>query len=387
MPICEPFEPQTVLEKRYGVISLMREGENTRVYQGHHISIGLPVVIKQLKQLYPDPRQAAEQIEQYQMEVRLLAHLAHPSLVRVYDAFVNEGVPILVTEMVEGRNLAEISALAPKPISERRVLQWAEQMLQALDYLHTQDPPIIVRGLKPSNIILDAHGQLRLIDFGLAKAMDRRGAGTMDIARGVGENGYAAIEQTAYSKTDARTDLYALGAVLYFLLTKTVPPAASSRLVANSDPLSPPAALGVEVTKKTWAAISKLMSLRQSERPESALAAFELFTFEGRARAFETSQLNESVRHCVDCRVPLNSVMRSGVEIDVCQSCDGIWLDGGELDSLLERHQAEQDLAEEAVRTVAIDPSHPAIQALKEETEASHGRQFWAKLAKLFRKP
>ena len=386
MQVCQPFDPQTVLEKRYGVISLMREGESTRVYQGHHISLGLPVVIKQLKELYPDPKQATEQIEQYQMEVRLLAHLTHPSLVRVYDSFLCEGAPVLVTEMVNGRNLAEISEVAPKPISERRVLIWAEQLLEGLNYLHTQNPPIIVRGLKPSNLILDGDGQLRIIDFGLAKAMDYRGAGTMEIARGVGEDGYAAIEQTAYSKTDARTDLYALGATLYSLLTKTVPPPATSRLVANLDPLSCPKDLGVEVSEKTWSGLKKLMALRQNERPESALEALEIFGFRTPAGLGRTEEPEKERRECVDCHTPLVAEMRGDVEIDVCQHCDGIWLDGGELDALLERHREEQDFAEEAVRTVALDPNHPAVLSIQEETEETHGRQFWSKIAKFFKR-
>ena len=138
------LNPETILENRYKVIRLMTEGENTKVYEGRHIGLDLPVVIKQLRQLYPDPRQAEEQVEQYHAEARLLAKLRHPNLVLVYDTFASEGLPLIIMEMVYGRNLEEIGQLAPKPLSEKRVLRWADQLFEVLEFLHGQFPPVIV---------------------------------------------------------------------------------------------------------------------------------------------------------------------------------------------------------------------------------------------------
>ena len=130
----------------------------------------------------------------------MLSPLSNPGLPTVFDTFFLEELPVLVTELVEGKNLAQINELAPKPISEKRVLTWAAQLLDSLEYLHGQETPIIVRGLQPSNIILDRSGQLKTIDFGLAKSMDTSGGGTIGLVKGLGEDGFAPLEQGTYSK-------------------------------------------------------------------------------------------------------------------------------------------------------------------------------------------
>ena len=124
---------------------------------------------------------------------------------------------------------------------------------------------MIVRGLQPSNIILDRDGRLRLIDFGLAKAMDERG--TRNIVKGIGEDGFAPLEQGAYSKTDERSDLYSLGATLYYLLTKEVPPSATQRALASTEPLVDPRTINETIQESTWHALRRMMALRAGERP------------------------------------------------------------------------------------------------------------------------
>lgn len=382
MSSSRPLRPQTILEKRYGVIRLLAEGATTRVYEGRHVGLSLPLVIKQLKELYPDPAQAKEQVAQFQVEARILARLRHPNLVLVYDTFVVDELPVLVVEMVSGKNLEEIAKLAPKQISENRVLVWADQLLDSLHYLHTQDPPVIVRGLQPSNIVLDDKGVLRLVDFGLAKSMDDKGSGTRNIVRGLGEDGFAPLEQGAYSKTDARSDLYSLGAVLYFLLTKEVPPSASQRVISTNDPLKDPREKNPTISGRTWTAIQKMMALRPNERPDSAWDARQLFNFS--TNETETESLG---RNCVDCEIPLQTENLDNVEIDRCAQCGGLWLDEGELETLREVVEEQERQAEELVRTLALSPDHPALRALDDETQRLEKRPFWSALTRLLGLP
>lgn len=363
------LDSATVLENRYHVVKLLTEGEYTKVYEGKHVGLGLPVIIKQLRALYPDPAQAKEQREQYQEYARLLARLRHPSLVTVYDTFEVDGLPHIIMEFVPGRNLAEIGRLAPKPLSEKRVLTWAAQLLDSLEYLHQQSPSIIVRGLQPSNIILGPEGKLRLIDFGLAKSMDDRG--TRNIVKGLGEDGFAPLEQGAYSKTDERSDLYSLGATLYYLLTKQIPPSAAQRTIAHKDPLLDPRETNKTVTAPTWNAIAKMMSLRPLERPASVAEARALLITDG-----------VTTRHCVQCKLPLRIQVLDGVEIDRCEECGGVWLDRGELETLREKVEAQETRAEELIRTIALSPEHPAMKTLQQEHASS--KSFWDTFLGLF---
>lgn len=368
------LNPETILENRYKVIRLMTEGENTKVYEGRHIGLDLPVVIKQLRQLYPDPRQAEEQVEQYHAEARLLAKLRHPNLVLVYDTFASEGLPLIIMEMVYGRNLEEIGQLAPKPLSEKRVLQWADQLLEVLEFLHGQFPPVIVRGLQPSNIILDRDGRLRLIDFGLAKAMDERG--TRNIVKGIGEDGFAPLEQGAYSKTDERSDLYSLGATLYYLLTKEVPPSATQRALASTEPLVDPRTINETIQESTWHALRRMMALRAGERPANV----------GEARALFPEPLGatgEGMRVCVECKIPLVVELLDGVEIDRCGECGGVWLDQGELEQLREEFEAYEERTEKLIQTMSLEADPSAVERLQKERDER--RPLWESITRLFR--
>lgn len=347
------LQPGAVLEGRYGVIRELSVDETHRVYEGRQTNLGLRVLIKTLREIYQDPIQAKQQLEQVALEARILAALNHPNLLAVYDCFMHQGLPILVSQFVEGRNLGEVAEMAPKAISARRVLAWAEQLLDVIQYLHGQDPPIIVRDLKPSNIILGRDGRLRILSFGLAKRMSGGGAGTQEIVKGVGSDGYAPLEQTAYARTAPATDLYALGATLYFLLTKTHPANAAQRAIAAKEPLLDPRQLNETVGPELWDAILKLMAIRLQDRPQSVAVARDLL--------FPKSPPPPAPgRRCVDCNVQLDVLTRQGVEIDQCGGCGGIWLDRDELERLIE-------LSIEDWQTSSVKPSEAPTQELGEE--------------------
>ena len=340
------LNPGEVLQGRYRIDRLLGEGGMSWVYRGHHLLLEQPVAIKVIKPLYADTEEARQHAEQLRVEAAIMARLDHPNLVRAFDMFAHGQEWVLVLEMVEGRNLDQIAQLAPKPLSERRVLAWTTQVLDALEYLHSQQPPVIVRDLKPGNIMLGKDGRIRLIDFGLAKRMDSQGSGTRAIVRGMGSEGYAPLEQYAHTSTDARSDLYAVGATMYFLLTKKVPPAASLR-VTDSAPLADPREVNPSLSSSTWKGMQQLLALRADDRPPNAAAARQALSLTptGQSQTHGERALAEGARdlpgkRCAGCQGLLRLEMCDGVEIDICRECGGIWLDRGELERLVEMGRA-----------------------------------------------
>lgn len=327
-----------VLQNRYRIDHLLGEGSMSWVYRGHHLLLEQPVAIKVVKPLYTDPTEARQHVEQLRVEAKIMARLDHPNLVRVLDMFPFKNESVLVLELVEGRNLEEIVELAPKVIAERRVLAWSAQILDALEYLHAQQPPVIVRDLKPANILLAKDGRIRLIDFGLAKQMNSQGSGTRNIVRGMGSEGYAPLEQYAHTSTDGRSDLYALGATMYFLLTQNPPPPASSR-IADDQPLADPRIVNPSISDRTWSALQALLALRATDRPANAAAARKSLVTEPSSDSPKLSPEGPLPpgrgKRCVSCDLLLAPIMKQGVEIDFCTECGGVWLDRGELGRLV----------------------------------------------------
>ncbi len=205
---------------------------------------------------------------QFRLEAEVLATLRHAHLPAVTDHFVTpDGRQFLVMDYVEGEDLeALIRSRGPQP--ERQVLAWALQVLDALEYLHGQKPPIIHRDVKPANIRITPEGKAVLVDFGIAKYMVT-GHYTATAAARVGSPGYAPIEQyTGMGSTDRRTDLYSLGATLYYALTGRTPPEAP--FLASGHALTPPRQLNPAISLRTEKAILRAMEQRPETRPQSA---------------------------------------------------------------------------------------------------------------------
>jgi WD40 repeat protein len=178
-----------------------------------------------VKEMRPDPSAtAAEQLQaqqQFQQEAGILALLKHPNLPGVYDHFSERGNFYLVMEYVEGETLDHLLSSAAGFLLESLVRHWSLQLCDVLDYLHCHRPPVIFRDLKPANIMLARDGTVKLIDFGIARIFDpRKKTDTLKM----GTVGYAPPEQYAgHGQTDARSDIYALGATLHHLTTKQDP--------------------------------------------------------------------------------------------------------------------------------------------------------------------
>lgn len=167
--------------------------------------------------------QTADDRHQFDQEAAILSTLSHPHLVRVTDSFTeSDQSQYLVMEYIEGEDLEEMLVRSPGGLQESQVIAWIDQVLDALVYCHNFSPMIIHRDIKPSNIrIRRIDGKAILVDFGIAKIGDSS-LKTHKGARAA-TDGYAPIEQYTFSGTGAFSDVYALGATLYHLLTGSPP--------------------------------------------------------------------------------------------------------------------------------------------------------------------
>ncbi len=218
--------------------------------------------------------------KQFEREARLLARLHHPALPRVSDHF-NEGEgQFLVMQYIAGEDLATMLTERNGPFPQDEVVRWADQLCDALDYLHTQDPQIIHRDIKPQNLKLTARGQIVLLDFGLAKGSAGQLTAVTTSASIFGYTpNYAPLEQVQGMGTDARSDLYSLAATLFHLVTNVKPPDALSRAAAvvngEPDPLSPANLISANVSPSFANVLAKGMSLKRDDRFASAGAMRE----------------------------------------------------------------------------------------------------------------
>ena len=259
--------PPPILDGRYELLELLGEGGMGRVYKARHTRLGKIFAIKSLRHLSPDPTEQAKFLEAFESEARTLAELDHPALAQVSDFFEVAGVHYLVMEFVNGKTLSRVADLAPKLLSQRRIVQWAVELCDVLHYLHTQNPPVIVRDLKPDNVMIDEKRRLRLLDFGIAKRL-QAGVGTRDIIKGMGTAEYAPLEQYGSASTDQRADIYALGGTLYFMLTE-VPPAPAWKRASEGVQMALPSTLNDTVTPEFENLVMQMIALKREDRPRS----------------------------------------------------------------------------------------------------------------------
>lgn len=259
---------------RYRVLGPLGEGGMGTVYLAEDHLLGCSCAIKE-SVLDPkaSPHVLAQMRHQFQAEARVLANLDHPNLPKVHDFFSFDGNEYIVMEYIEGENLHSLHERQKGPLNEQIVLAWADQILDALVYLHGQQPhPIIHRDIKPANIILTPQGKVSLVDFGLVKLLDPADPRTATAMKGMGTAEYAPLEQYAggAGHTDARTDIYSLGGTLYHLLTGEPPLDVHQRLL---DPGQMPSArqLNSMLSVRTDEALMKALEIHPNRRFSSAI--------------------------------------------------------------------------------------------------------------------
>lgn len=212
--------PGTILNQRYEIVALVGQGGMSAVYRASDRR--LPTAIWAVKEMWVDALGAHEPDEAadlFAREAALLGGLAHPALPRVGDFFSENGRQYLVMEFLEGETLeALVSRQGPVDVS--RAVRWAAQLADALAYLHERPAPIVFRDVKPPNVMVTAAGAVKIIDFGIARIY---AAGKQQDTVAFGTPGFAAPEQYGRAQSDARVDVYGLGATLHYLLTARDP--------------------------------------------------------------------------------------------------------------------------------------------------------------------
>ena len=217
-----PAEPPALLAGRYRVIGMIGKGGFGAVYKAQDLRRnGALVAIKSINLHGLSPEQMIEATDTFNREVGLLSGLTHPNLPRIYEHFTDPEHWYLAMDFIEGETLDEyLSKVRRGHLAVEEVLYIGIQLCTVLDYLHTQQPPIIFRDVKPANVMRTANGHLYLIDFGIAR---RFTPGQKRDTTVLGSPGYAPPEQYGKAQTTVQSDIYSLGATLRYLLTGKAP--------------------------------------------------------------------------------------------------------------------------------------------------------------------
>lgn len=267
--------PGDVLLHRYTIRAPLGRGGMGSVYRAFDERLTIEVAVKELT---PPPGARLEELaalrDQFKQEATVLARLKHPSLVSVTDFFEEGGSVYLVMNLVPGESLAERVERAG-PLAESLAVDLGVGLLDALDYCHQRG--VLHRDIKPNNIILQPDGSALgapvLVDFGLVKLWDPANPTTHTLVRGIGSPNYASPEHYGFalSHTDARSDLYSVGATLYYALTANDPPAATDRLL-RPEIMPPLWQVAPWVSPNVAAAVSQALAMQPERRFTGARA-------------------------------------------------------------------------------------------------------------------
>src|SRR5689334_12398096 len=281
--------PNTILQGRYQIVRQLGRGGMGTVYEARALRLNTTVALKETH--FEDERLR----RQFEREAQLLANLRHTALPRVIDHFDEPEGLYLVMDFVEGDDLWEMLRKRGAPFPASEVIAWAGQLLDALQYLHTQSPPVIHRDIKPQNLKLTEDGRVILLDFGLAKGMSDAAQSLLSSRTVMGFSlPYAPLEQILqidensreqlsvlnpeeverirHAGTNHRSDLYSVGATLLHLLTAKVPVTSPTRAISiwsnRADPLEDALARGVDEPLRPF--LRRSMTLDPDRRFASA---------------------------------------------------------------------------------------------------------------------
>jgi serine/threonine-protein kinase len=275
MPV--PLKTGETLRGRYRVRKIIGQGGMGCIYLADDLRLeGRQCALKEVEHDRTLPAKMVQEArDQFLREATVLARLDHPNLPKVSDFFSNGPRDYLVMDYIPGKDLRTLmtEAMAKKSfLPELDVLNWANQLADALSYLHEQNPPILHRDIKPSNMKLTPSGVIKLVDFGLVKLL-APGEVTITVLQGQGTALYTPLEQYGgdIGHTDVRSDIFSFGATLYHLLTNHAPTDARERFL-NPDALPEPRLLNPNISLRTQKAILWAMELHPDNRPESVEA-------------------------------------------------------------------------------------------------------------------
>lgn len=293
-----------ILHNRYRIIRQLGHGGMGAVYEAHDNVFDTTCAVKEIMldlSKSSNPKQQEMLLRAFEREAKLLAKIKHEAVPHVRDYFTDDNRQYLVMELVEGKDLGELLEERKTPFPLDDVMRWMDQLLDGLDYLHTQNPPIFHRDLKPQNLKMTPRGKIKLLDFGIAKG----GTESANPSSTIGNQTFVAatlnyspieqifrvldpvfrevltqrfearIQSVMQQPADARSDLYALGATAYHLLTGFLPIDSLKRTIevwsGKKDPLEHPTTLNKNIPPEIANVLLKSMELDHAKRYVSAL--------------------------------------------------------------------------------------------------------------------
>jgi eukaryotic-like serine/threonine-protein kinase len=263
-----------LLRGRYKILERIGQGGMGRIYLADDVRLkGRRCALKEVEHDRTVPAKILKETrDQFMREATVLARLDHPNLPKVSDFFTIGIRDYLVMDYIPGKDLRTLMQEAKNRnafLDESDVIEWANQLTDALIYLHKQTPPLVHRDIKPSNLKITPEGLLKLVDFGLVKALAPDEM-TITVIQGRGTALYTPLEQYGGDglHTDIRSDIYALGATLYHLLTNAAPIDARQRFL-RPESLEMPRKINPSITPHTERAVLWAMELHPDERPET----------------------------------------------------------------------------------------------------------------------
>jgi serine/threonine protein kinase len=272
MPV--PLKSGEVLRSRYKIKRIIGQGGVGSIYLADDMRLqGRQCALKEVEHDRSFGREVSRQArDQFLREATVLARLDHPNLPKVSDYFSVGDRDYLVMDYVPGKDLRSLMLEAKQAksfLQERDVLDWANQLADALSYMHGQEPPILHRDIKPSNLKLTPGKLVKLVDFGLVKIL-APGEVTVTILQGQGTALYTPIEQYGGDSghTDARSDIFSFGATLYHLLSNQ-PPAESRERFIRPESLIPMRAINPAISPGVEKAIFWAMEIHPDARPQT----------------------------------------------------------------------------------------------------------------------
>src|SRR5690242_6895334 len=252
----------TLLANRYQLLSCIGQGGMGAVYKAADTRFNnRPVAIKEMSTSGLPAARLQEAEEAFEREAHLLADLLHPNLPRIYEHFAENDRSYLVMDFIDGQTLEDyLAKVGGKPLPIDQVMKWAEQLCDVLNYLHSHQPPIVFRDLKPANVMISENGHIYLIDFGIARIFK---PGKQHDTVALGSPGYAAPEQYGKAQSSPRSDIYSLGALLHHLLTGIDP---------SEQPFffRPASQVNPAIDPALDALLQQMLSMDSDRRPASA---------------------------------------------------------------------------------------------------------------------
>lgn len=290
-----------ILRGRYKIIRQLGQGGMGAVYEAHDnvfdTSVALKQVMINVSSAYDTKAQEMATLA-FEREAKILARVNHENIPHVKDYFTEDDAQFLVMELVDGDELGKLLLARKSPFPVATIIEWTDRILDALDYLHSQNPPVIHRDIKPQNLKLTMRKKIKLLDFGIAKGTESTAANTVTNQTFIAATlNYSPLEQmlrvldptflavithkygqkiddVLEQNADVRSDLFALGATMYHLATNIAPAEAVKRAIdiwdGKGDPIENPAKLNPEISNEFSAFLLKSMEIRRESRFNSA---------------------------------------------------------------------------------------------------------------------